>query len=90
MARAPSRFRQRDVTRLVKGVVAAGLDVMRVEVDIDGRINVFAGRPGHAPTGANALDQWMAAHAGKSLRTVGVLLLIEPLQQLGDPVDLLA
>jgi len=37
MARSPSRFRQRDITRAVKGVVAAGVDVMRVEVDRDGR-----------------------------------------------------
>jgi len=37
MARTPSKFRQGDVTRVVKGVVAAGVDVMRVEVDTDGR-----------------------------------------------------
>jgi len=41
MARAPSRFRampgQGDITFVVKGVVAAGVDVMRVEVDKDGR-----------------------------------------------------
>jgi hypothetical protein len=30
---------------MVKGVVAAGVDVMRVEVDTDGRIVVFAGNP---------------------------------------------
>jgi hypothetical protein len=48
MARAPSRFRQGDVTRVVKGVVAAGVEVMRVEVDIDGRINVIASKTGLA------------------------------------------
>jgi hypothetical protein len=66
MARAPSKFRQGDVTRVVKGVVAAGVEVMRVEVDIDGRINVIASKLGNAPAGANALDQWMAAHAGEA------------------------
>ncbi len=30
---------------MVKGVVAAGVDVMRVEVDTDGRIVVIAGKP---------------------------------------------
>jgi len=66
MARAPSRFRQGDVTRAVKGAVAAGVEVREVMVDTDGRIGVIAGRSGHAPTGANALDQWMAAHASKA------------------------
>lgn len=45
MARGPCTFKQGDVTRMVKGVVAAGVDVMRVEVDTDGRIVVFAGNP---------------------------------------------
>ena len=60
MARAPSRFRQRDVTRLVKGVVAAGLDVMRVEVDIDGRIRVIAGKANVAL--AHHLNEWDAVY----------------------------
>ncbi len=45
MARGPCTFKQGDVTRMVKGVVAAGVDVMRVEVDTDGRIVVIAGKP---------------------------------------------
>ena len=51
MARAPCTFKQSDVTRMVKGVVAAGVDVMRVEVDTAGRIVVIAG----PPIGAGAL-----------------------------------
>ena len=37
---------------MVKGVVAPGVDVMRVEVDTAGRIVVIAGKP---PIGAGAL-----------------------------------
>jgi hypothetical protein len=38
-------FRQSDVTRAVKAVVAAGVEVVRVEVDRQGRISVIAGKP---------------------------------------------
>ena len=40
MARGPLTFRQNDVTRMVKAVVAAGVEVLRVEVDKDGKIIV--------------------------------------------------
>jgi hypothetical protein len=34
MARAPSTFRQRDVTKAVKAMVAAGVDLARIRVEI--------------------------------------------------------
>jgi hypothetical protein len=45
MSRGAHTFRQGDVTRAVKAVVAAGIEVARVVVDTDGRIVVIAGKP---------------------------------------------
>ena len=38
MARAPSTFRQADVTKAVKAVRSAGVDIVRVELTKDGSI----------------------------------------------------
>jgi hypothetical protein len=45
MARAPSTFRQSDVTRAIKAVVAAGVHIARIEVDDTGRIVIVTGKP---------------------------------------------
>jgi len=58
MARGHLTFRQSDVTRAVKAVVAAGVQVARVEVDKDGRISVVAGKPvSDEGRGENEWDQ---------------------------------
>lgn len=41
MSKRPA-FRQRDVTRLVRAATAAGVKVVRVEVDASGRISVLS------------------------------------------------
>ena len=56
--------RQRDVAAAVKGAVAAGVEVARVEVDKEGRITIGAGKPSEqSVTEVNALDAWMAKNA---------------------------
>ena len=46
MSRGPLSFRQTDVARAIKGAVAAGLTVQRVEVDKAGKIVVVVGEAG--------------------------------------------
>jgi hypothetical protein len=60
MARAPSTFRQQDVTRAVKAVTAAGVHIARVEIDKAGKITIitsdWTGRPENLPE-ANEWDR---------------------------------
>ena len=41
MARAPSTFRQHDVTRAIKAAAAAGVDIARIEIDKAGKIVII-------------------------------------------------
>lgn len=43
--RGPCLFKKRDVTRATKAVLAAGLDIARVEIAKDGAIVVVPGKP---------------------------------------------
>jgi hypothetical protein len=64
MARAPSTFRQQDVTRAVKAVTAAGVDVARVEIDKAGKITIIAATPaaGQQDDLDLELQEWEARH----------------------------
>jgi hypothetical protein len=59
MARAPSPFRQADVTRAVKAVVAAGVGIARVEIDKSGKIVIVTGTP-QEPAPQDDLDRELA------------------------------
>jgi hypothetical protein len=56
VARAPSTFRQGDITRAVKAVRCAGVEIARVEIAKDGKIVIItAAEP--APPEANEWDR---------------------------------
>ena len=61
MPRAPSTFRQQDVTRAVKAVAAAGVHIARIEIDKAGKIVIIAtdpaDHPGETNTEANEWDR---------------------------------
>jgi hypothetical protein len=44
VTRAPSTFRQADVTKAVRAVAAAGVDIARVEIDKSGRIVIVTNK----------------------------------------------
>jgi hypothetical protein len=45
VSRGSHTFKQTDITRAVKAMNAAGLEVARVEVDKEGKIAIIAGKP---------------------------------------------
>jgi hypothetical protein len=60
MSRSPVRFKQTDVTRAVRAVVAAGVEVREVMVDANGAIRVITGKVEAPPIGNRALEKWLA------------------------------
>jgi hypothetical protein len=57
--RRPSIFKKTDVTRATKAVLAAGLEVARIEIGRDGAIVVVPGRPAVSPRDeADGRNEW--------------------------------
>jgi hypothetical protein len=57
MARVPSTFRQQDVTKAVKAVTAAGVDIARIEIDKAGKI-VIVTTNGSQPGESTEVNEW--------------------------------
>jgi hypothetical protein len=58
MARAASNFRQQDVTRAVKAVTAAGVHIVRVEIDKAGKISIITGNAADPPRESLEANEW--------------------------------
>jgi hypothetical protein len=57
MSRGPCTFKQRDVTKAVKAIVAAGVQVERVEIDKAGKIIIVtAAKP--KESAGSARNEW--------------------------------
>ena len=62
MSRGPTTFRQRDVTAAVKAVTAAGYEVVRGEVDKDGKIAIVTTKGAIDPAPGNEWDTVLETH----------------------------
>jgi hypothetical protein len=58
MSRGPQTFRQGDVTKAIKAAVKAGLPVARVEVSLDGRIIIVAGKAEQGQNSGTEANEW--------------------------------
>jgi hypothetical protein len=58
VSKAPSDFKQTNVKRLCRAVLAAGIPIGRVEYDkASGNINVYPAKPGEKPIDP-AVSEW--------------------------------
>jgi len=58
MPRTSSKFRQSDVTKAIKAVVAAGVSAGRAEIEPSGKIVVVFGETASPAEVPSALDDW--------------------------------
>lgn len=66
MARLQSRFRQIDLTRAVKGIVAAGVPTARAEIEPSGKIVIVFGEPDVQVDAPSPLDDWRKSRGART------------------------
>jgi len=73
MSRGPHTFKQRDLTRAIKAVAAAGIKNPVAEIGRDGKLRVYGGdNVTHLPKSApsddpeTALQEWKAKREGQT------------------------
>ena len=69
MSRSTSTFRQSDLTRAIRGVRNAGVDVARAEIARDGKIVIVVGEAGNVNSNCeltpdDELKRWRSKNAG--------------------------
>ena len=58
MSRGPATFKASDVTKAVKAVMAAGVEVARVEIDKQGKIVVVPGQSTKTEKRPDDFNEW--------------------------------
>ena len=59
MSKAPSNFRQQDVTRAINAAKASGLPIARIEIDPKtAKISVIVGEPKSEDASASSPNPW--------------------------------
>jgi hypothetical protein len=56
--RAPSTFRQQDVTRAIKAALAAGVNIARIEIDKSGKIIIITTDAPNAHSERGEINEW--------------------------------
>jgi hypothetical protein len=58
MTRAPSTFRQQDITKAVKGATKAGMNIARIEIAKDGRIVIITAAEATGQVESGEENEW--------------------------------
>ena len=58
MSKIRTTFRQSDITRALKAGLAAGVDIVRVEITPDGKISMIVKRPNGTTVEESRGDEW--------------------------------
>jgi hypothetical protein len=58
VSRARQTFKQRDITKALKGAFASGAQSVRIEISPDGKLTVLADREQSIQGAAHSVNEW--------------------------------